>query len=272
MRSSLSALAALEARRLLLHPFVLAGLALSVWMAVATLDSHGQLKTMLLMGMAVLPLALGTFAASHLAALRSRRAGSEELLDTLPQDARVRTGAQLLAVLAALPPAVAVLAGCYLLFGAGDGLIIAWDGTRRVPAFVELAQGPLLVLALGALGVFLGRVGPIAPIALVLPVVIVVAEVPLAAWTPDSVLRWAVPLANDIVAVPDSWVACEPLSPQNCGIVDHFDTTALAWHLLALAGTAAAFAAAALATRWTVRAGYAVGALAVVVLTTWAAV
>ena len=86
------------------------------------------------MGLAVLPLALGTFAAANLAALRNVRAGAEELLDTLPEDARVRTGAQLLAVLAAVPLALALLAGAYLLFGAGDGLVIgrtARAGCRR---------------------------------------------------------------------------------------------------------------------------------------------
>ena len=63
-----------------------------------------------------------------------------------------------------MPLALALLAGAYLLFGAGDGLVIGADGARRAPALVELAQGPLLVLSLGAVGVLLGRVAPVAPL------------------------------------------------------------------------------------------------------------
>lgn len=271
MHGSLSALAGVEARRLLLHPLLLAGLAIGVLAIVVGIDREGQLQGFMLMGLVVLPLALGTFAAANLAALRSRRAGAEELLDTLPQDVRTRTAAQLLAVCAALPLAIALLAAAHLLFGAGDGLVISYGGTRRVPALVELAQGPLLVLALGALGVFLGRVAPVTPLALLLVVVIVFFEVPLASWMPDTPLRWAVPLVNNTILVPDTWGACEPGVREGCGMVDHFDTAAMAWHLVALAGMTAAFAAAALARRTPVRGGLAVAALALVAATTWAA-
>ena len=89
-------------------------------------------------------------------------------------------------MLAALPIAVALLAAAHLLFGAADGLVISAVGTRREPAVVELLQGPLLVLALGALGVLLGRIAPVTPLALLLVVAIVFVEVPLAAWAPDT--------------------------------------------------------------------------------------
>ena len=214
MRGSLIALAGVEARRLLRHPLVAAGLALGVVAIVTGARRDGQTQSFLLMGLAVLPLALGTFAAANLATLRARRDGSEELLDTLPQDVRTRTAAQLLAVLAMLPLAAALLAGAYLLFGAADGLIIGADGARRTPAAVELAQGPLLVLSLGAVGVFLGRVAPVTALGLMLVVVIVFAEVPLAAWAPDTPLRWAVPLVNDMIAVPDTWGAVR--AAQRC--------------------------------------------------------
>ena len=101
-----------------------------------------------------------------------------------------------------------------------------------------------------------------------LVVVIVFAEVPLAAWAPDTPLRWAVPLVNDMIVVPDTWGPCEPRQHVACSIVDHFDTAAMAWHLLALAGVAAAAAAAALARRRGVRAGLAGAAVALVALTT----
>lgn len=247
MPGGLSPLAVVEARRLLRHPFLLAGAALSVVAIAVSVPREGQLQSFMLMGLAVLPLAFGTFLAANLAALRSRRDGAEELLDTLPRDVRTRTGAQLLAVLAALPIGVALLAAAYLLFGAGDGLVISAIGERRVPAAVELAQGPLLLLALGAVGVLLGRVAPVTPLALLLVVAIVVLEVPLAAWTPDTQWRWAMPLVNNMIAEPGGWTSCEPRMDRDCGIVDRFDTVAMAWHLVALAVVTTVASAAALA-------------------------
>jgi hypothetical protein len=247
MRGSLSPLAVVEARRLLTHPVLLIGLALSVVAIVASVEREGQLHSFMLMGLAILPLALGTFVAANLAALRSRRDGAEELLDTLPRDARVRTGAQLLAVFATLPIAVVLLVAAYLLFGAADGLVISSLGARRVPALVELLQGPLLLLALGAVGVLLGRVAPVTPLAVLLVVAVVIAEVPLAAWTPETQWRWVVPLVNNIIAVPDGWTQCEPQMDRDCGIVERFDTAAMAWHLVALAVVTAVASAAAVA-------------------------
>jgi hypothetical protein len=247
MRGSLSPLALVEARRLLTHPFLLTGAALSVVAIAVSVPREGQLQSFMLMGLAVLPLAFGTFLAANLAALRSRRDRAEELLDTLPRDGRTRTGAQLLAVLSALPLSVALLAAAYLLFDAGDGLVISVIGTRRVPAAVELLQGPLLVLTLGAVGVLLGRIAPVTPLALLLVVAIVVLEVPLAAWTPDTQWRWAMPLVNDIIAEPGGWTSCEPRMDRSCGIVERFDTTAMAWHLVALAVVTALASAIALA-------------------------
>ncbi len=267
----LRALMGVEARRLVLHPVVLAGVALSALIVGVGAGREGQLQAFLLMGVAVLPLALGTFVAANLAAQRSRRAGAEELLDTLPCGAATRTAAQLAALLATLPLALVLLAVAHLLFGAGDGLIISYDGARRVPAAVELAQGPLLVLALGAVGVLLGRVAPVSLLSAFIAVAIVFLEVPLAAWAPETSLRWAAPLVSDIVAVPDTWVPCEPTGPHMCGVVDHFDTTAMAWHLLALAGVAACAAAGALIARRSARIGLTLTAVAVVAATTVAA-
>jgi len=267
VRGGLIALAAGETRRLLLHPLFLAGLALTVVAIVAGRGWPGQHQSFLLMGVAVLPVALGTFAAANLAAMRNRRAGAEELLDTLPAGRATRIGAQLLAPLAAVAVAVVAIAVAYPLFGAGDGLVVAVDGLRRQPHMVELAQGPLLVATLGAVGVALGRVVALPLLAVLAIVAVVFVEVPLAAWTPDSAWRWVVPLVNDIVAIPDTWLPCEPGSDTMCGEVDHFDTAGMAWHLLALAGIAAAAAGIALASRWVVRAALAAGALALLAAT-----
>jgi hypothetical protein len=267
-RGSLTALAGVEARRLLTHPLTLAGLALSVVaITVGARADEGQLQSFLLAGVIVLPLALGTFAAANLAALRSRRAGAEELLDTLPLGAGTRTGAQLLALLAVVPPALGVLAGAYLVFGAGEGLVVTFEGGRRTPALVELFQGPLLIVTLGAVGVLLGRVAPVALLASLLVVVVLFAEVPLASWAPDTAWRWAVPLVNDNIGVPDTWHPCTPTSDMMCNTVDRFDTTAMAWHLVALAGIAAAAAAAALTTRRGARAGLMLAAPALLAVT-----
>jgi hypothetical protein len=271
VRAGVIALAVGETRRLLAHPAFLAGLALTAVTVGVGLGRDGQAQAFLLMGLAVLPMALGTFVATNLAAMRSRRAGTEELLDTLPAGHAVRTGAQTLAPLAAVVIAVAVLAAAYLLFGAGEGLVVGLDGTRHRPHLAELAQGPLLVAMLGVLGVALGRLVALPLLAALLLVVVVFAEVPLAAWTPDSAWRWVVPLANDIVAVPDTWQACEPGSSSMCGEVDHFDTAGMAWHLLALAGIAAAAAGIALSARRAVRAALAGGALLLLVATVAAA-
>ena len=116
-----------------------------------------------------------------------------------------------------------------------------------MPAVVELAQGPLLVLALGAVGVLLGRMAPVAPLALLLVVVIVFVEVPLAAWAPDT----AVALGR--AARQRHHRRARRLGPvrarqsRDCGIVERFDIVAMAWHLVALAVVTAAAAAAALA-------------------------
>jgi hypothetical protein len=140
-----------------------------------------------------------------------------------------------------------------------------------VPALVELAQGPLLVVTLGAVGVLLGRVAPVALLGTLVVVVIVFVEVPLAAWAPDTAWRWAVPLVNDMIAVPDTWLPCEPDSTAMCGEIERFDTAAMAWHLVALAGIAMAAAAAALARRRDVRLGLAAAALGLLAVTAAAA-
>jgi hypothetical protein len=183
----------------------------------------------------------------------------------------VRTGAQLLAPLAVVVVAVAVLAVGYLLFGAGEGLVVGLDGTRHWPQLAELAQGPLLVATLGAVGVALGRLVPLPLLSALLIVAVVFGEVPLAAWAPDTALRWAAPLVSDIIAVPDTWQACEPGSRSMCGEVDHFDTGAMAWHLLALAGIAAAAAGIALSARRAVRGALGAGALVLLAATVAAA-
>jgi len=84
MRASLSPLAAVEARRLLTHPILLMGAALSAFAIAFSVQREGQLQSFLLMGLAILPLALGTFVAANQAALRSRRDDFDIGCDRLP--------------------------------------------------------------------------------------------------------------------------------------------------------------------------------------------
>ncbi|CAA9254564.1 MAG: hypothetical protein AVDCRST_MAG76-2471 [uncultured Acidimicrobiales bacterium] len=101
---------------------------------------------------AYLLLAATTLVVSHRAVTRSRRDGSEELLNTTPAAPRARTAGHLLAVLA--PTTIAAL----------TGLVLAWymTQTTTVGSFVpsELAVGPLLVAGAGCLGVLLARMWP----------------------------------------------------------------------------------------------------------------
>ena len=101
---------------------------------------------------AYLLLAATTLVVSHRAVTRSRRDGSEDLLNTTPAPARARTAGHLLAVLA--PTTMSALVG----------LVLAWYMTQTVTvgSFVpaELAVGPLLVAGAGCLGVLLARMWP----------------------------------------------------------------------------------------------------------------
>jgi hypothetical protein len=243
------ALAAFETARLLRHPLILAGVAISLAIVAGYAGASGQLWTFFLMGGLHLVLLGATFAAGHRMASRSRRDGAEELYATLPNGARARVAAQLLAVLAVFPVAAALTAFAFVVMDAGDGLIVSYEGARRVPALVELAQGPLAVVAAGVCGVLLGRISPAPMLAPLLAAGLVAAEVPLASWGTGGPLRWAVPIANDIVSDPHGWGPCTPGSSEWCSPILSFDVTGMTWHLLFLVALAAAAAALALAIR-----------------------
>ena len=176
------ALARVEARCLLRHPVFLVGVLLTAVIVVPSAGSDGQSKLFVLLGGGVLPLAAGTFIAANLAALRSRRDGTDELFGALPRRGISRTAAQLLAVAVAAPVALILLGAMFVALGAPDGLVVGFDGLRHVPAPVELAQGPLLVVFLGAAGIALARLAPsvvVAPLALV---GLLALEVPVTVW------------------------------------------------------------------------------------------
>jgi hypothetical protein len=241
------ALARVEGRCLLRHPLLLLGLALSLTLTVASALSNGAEQAMVLAGMGSFPLAAGVLLATNAAGLRSRRDGVDELYATLPRPLATRTAAQLLALAWTVPVAIALVAAMYVAFGAHAGLVVGWDGRRHAPALAELAQGPLLVVSLGALGVLLARRAPSPLIAPPLVVALLALEIPLAVWGSTAAARWALPVVNDAIAAPDSWVPCEPGDlVAHCNLILGYDTAGIAVHLGFLAATATLFACGAL--------------------------
>ena len=106
-------LARIEGMRMLRHPVVLVGLALSVAFTLLNeWDSVGG-DYFAVTGPGLLPL-LVSLVAANLAALRSRRSDTDELYASLPSPARARTLAQL-ASLAWLGTAAAVFVGVFFV-------------------------------------------------------------------------------------------------------------------------------------------------------------
>jgi hypothetical protein len=162
-RRTLGALAVVEGWRLLRHPAILAGLAISVWWL--TVDGRGLLPVLdradVTTAVAIAPLAGGVLLAANQAALRSRRHGTEELYGTVPASPATRTGAHLAALLGVVALA-AVLAAAKLAW-------LAAVGGVRAPDPGEAAVGPALVALAGVIGVLLARWAPsplVAPVAL----------------------------------------------------------------------------------------------------------
>ncbi|MGH8901741.1 MAG: hypothetical protein ACRDYA_08660 [Egibacteraceae bacterium] len=164
-RAATCALAAVEARRLLVHPLIMVGVALSMylhvrgivwgWMPVLPRDDAK-------IGYALLPLAAATLLVTNAIALRSRRHGTDELYGTLPTLAERRTAAQLLSVSAPV--------GLAVLLAAVDVVYLVLLGGVGTPNPFELATGPAVVALAGVLGVLLGSLAPwtsAAPVTLV---------------------------------------------------------------------------------------------------------
>ena len=247
-RSVVPALARIEGRRLLRHPILVGGLALSVWSFWVNSDtttepgegffdvSVGQ-AYFNFMGFAVFPLALATLVVLNLAALRSRRDHTVELYGSLPARAHARTAAGLAATTWAVAVAVVLTVVAYLTLGAGRGLPVDFDGRTAVPNAFELAQGPLLVAALGALGLALASWAPRLVVTWATVFVLFAAEVVLVLWTTSqSSLRWLLPFASSATFTDPS--AAFPPGPRAESHLEGFDVTAMGWHVLYLAALA----------------------------------
>ena len=239
-----SALARIEARRLLLHPLLLVGLALTALLTWQVRDED-SLGYVLLMGAGVLPLAIGVLLAANAAALRPRRDDAEELYATLPAPASARTLALLAAVGVAAVGSVVVVLAQATAFGAWGGLDVTYSGQLETPRLVHLVQGPLLVAFFGALGVALARLVPLL-ITATLGVLVLLASIAIVGWGPENAWRWLFPPVNGAIAPGgvEGW-PCDRADPSWCPARVAFDDGTMLWHalyLVALTGLAAGVA------------------------------
>jgi hypothetical protein len=147
------ALAWVEARKMLRHPAYPLGLGVAA--VLVGLPQRGSIEIeFLALGIGV-SLVIGTLFAANLGALRSRRDGTDELFGSAPAPLAARTAA-LLAAVAVGPVALtciwAIAVGVMNDAGVGDFP----DELRPV----MLVQAPLMVAAIGTLGVATARVIP----------------------------------------------------------------------------------------------------------------
>jgi len=249
-----------EGRLLLRHPIFLVGAALSGFLLAIDTDvtaeggDNSALSHSLggayfnLTGSALLWLALATLLSANLAALRSRRDRTGETYRSFPAEARARTAAHLLAVLWAVGIAVAFVAGDFFYHHAGRGLIVDYSDRRVVPSPFELAQGPLVVLVFGILGVALAVWLPRLTVTLMVTFVIFASEQVFVQLTSRPVghssLRWLFPFANSATYTRPG-AEFPPQYLRYDGLAG-FDVTAAGWHLLYLAALAISLAALAL--------------------------
>ncbi len=145
------ALARLEGRRLLRHPFILAGAALPVASSVLAIlflekaDADGYAWSLLV---PFAPFAAAVLVAVNLAALRAGRDDTEDLYESCPAPARGRTAAHLVSLawaVAATAPLVAL------------GVLVFMSKGGPPPSVLMAVLAPAIVVLCGALGLALAR-------------------------------------------------------------------------------------------------------------------
>lgn len=209
------ALARVEARRLLLHPLVLAAsaayLALVLWPSSEPEDAYPVLQdvdreTQLgqwLLGLAVL-------VAVNMTVLRSHRRGTDTSFGVLVLPPWWRTVAHVLSVLPTVLVGALIVAGQFTAAALKPGAV----GHGSVS---ELATGPLLILLPGTVGVLLGRiarsafVAPLAVVAYLAVTMVFVADSDNAAWArgmaPLLFDEGPRPMPSDLLGRPAAWHA-----------------------------------------------------------------
>jgi hypothetical protein len=245
-----------ESRRLLLNRALWIGAGITLFLLFGVnwaRDNRYNLFTT-----ALGPLAAATLLCLNLAALRPRHHRTEELYVTQPASPSSRTAALLVAgVASAVFGAVLVVVG-YVVEDASSGLalwapgygesprgaIAALHEVARTPSIPELAQGPLAIVVVGALGVALARWLPRSKLAPLWVFVFLAGELTLTGWNlTEGPVHWFLPFTDAAVATRGAEWPCTAGSP--CGF-DRFAVGSAWWHLLYLAGLLAAFAGAAL--------------------------
>jgi len=230
-RAGVLALARIEGWRLLRHPVFLIGLAMSLFYFRGAGD--GATWQTFLDGWAFLPVAGGTLIAANLAALRSRRDRTDELYSSLPGPRSWRTAGQLLGLAGTVAVCATLLAAAYI-----DNTSVAnQNGVLFTPGLVELAQGPMLVIVLGALGILLARAAPSVIAGPLTIVAVFAAQVP--GWNAHgSWLAWLLPLSQGVVVQSGTSIRCGPggTGPP-CEFIG-YASTGLTWHLSYVIGLA----------------------------------
>ncbi len=259
-------LAAVEGRRLVRSPLYLAGVALSVFFFVGATMLIGDIEDIpyvVWTGIGLYPVAAGTLLASFVAALRSRRHGTNELYGTAPTSVRARTAAHLVAVGWAVAGSIAVLAASAAYHRLWEGVTVHFStGVRpAVPGLLELAQGPAIVLLFGAFAVMLARWLPTL-LAVPFAAVALLFHFVTGSWGIGGTARWFLPLVTHERAV--GWVQVTPTSGYP--VVEGFHTVPLAWHVVYLLGLAQALAVIALLRHGADRRLLALGIAAAVVI------
>jgi hypothetical protein len=235
--AELAALARIEGRQLLRHPVFLVGLALSSLYFLRA--GEGMVPTFVgSTCWGFFPLSGSVLIAANLAATRSRRDGTEDLYRSVPHPRSTRVAGQLLGLLWTLPVAGALIAAAYL----SDTFFFNHaDAGLYTPTSVELAYGPVMVVAFGTIGMLAARVAP-SPIIGPLMIVAIFEAVPSEG---DSWGAWLLPLWYDMVASGSS-IQCVPGGTvPGCGLIFRH-LPGIGWHLSYLIGVALLAGAAAL--------------------------
>lgn len=254
------ALARAETRLVVRHPVTVLFVALGTIFALMLrleLNTDTSVWYQTLTGLPLFAFGSGVPIVGVLVASRSRHDGTDELYDSMPTTPGQRWGAQIAAFGSLAALAAAAVATVWVGTRAWNGLPIALDpdpGVRSVdyplgfelaatdvaPSLVELAQGPIALFASGVLGLLLGRWIPTRWLIVVM-IPAVFAYWIVVSWGLDGDARWLLPFADAGQHV--GWVTTAD-DGSGIAVVQGFDTTALGWHLVYLAGLTSAMAAA----------------------------
>jgi hypothetical protein len=240
-----------EGRRLLRNPVVWLGFVLSApWVRSALINDDAEDRYNLLVGYGLVIPGFVMLVHVMLAVLRSRLAGTEELLSTMPVSAARRTVGHAISSLAAGALATLWLVALLVALRPGDVLgtenrlrdadVLQWnDLDIPRPNVAQLLQGPLAVVVTMCLGVALVRWVPswLAIVPLAFGAMLQLTLAGLWSGSPTSFVTWLNPLSRGWVH--DQWLGCGA-SDDLCDLtVAGFDRTTPWWHagyLVALAG------------------------------------